>query len=531
MKIRNPILPGFNPDPSICRVGEDYYIATSTFEWYPGVQIHQSRDLKNWQLVSRPLNRAALLDMRGNPDSCGVYAPCLSWHDGVFWLAYTNVRRFDGNFKDCPNYLTTCDSVDGTWSDPVFLNAGGFDPSFFHDGDGRKWYTNMVWDHRPDRSFFRGLALQEYSESEKKLLGRRKIIFNGTALDCTEGPHQYRFGDYYYLITAEGGTGYGHAVTMVRSENVDGPYEPDPAGPVITSRDSPDWPLQRAGHGDVVETPDGQFYLVHLCSRPLADKRRSPLGRESAIQKLVLTDDGWLRPAHGDVRPAIEIDGPDVAEHPLPPPISHDDFDRPELDIVYQWLRSPYPEAWLSLTERPGHLRLKGRESMGSLFEHAFIARRQIDFVFRAETKIEFEPEHFQQQAGLAYYYNSHKFFYLYISTDRQIGKHLGIMACEGDTSLTAKFPIQDRRVQLPSQQAVCLAADVDHERLYFSWSIDGDEWQRIDAELDASLISDEAGKSEHANFTGAFIGICCQDIDGTGRHADFDYFSYRAGG
>ena len=126
--IRNPILPGFNPDPSICRVGGDYYIATSTFEWYPGVQIHHSTDLVNWTLVARPLNRADLLDMRGNPDSCGVWAPCLSHADGLFWLVYTDVKRFDGAFKDAHNYIATCATIDGDWSPRTYVNSSGFDP-------------------------------------------------------------------------------------------------------------------------------------------------------------------------------------------------------------------------------------------------------------------------------------------------------------------------------------------------------------------------------------------------------------------
>ena len=145
----NPILPGFNPDPSICRVGDDYYIATSTFEWYPGVQIHHSRDLANWRLVRRPLDRASLLDLRGEPDSCGVWAPCLSHADGRFWLVYTDVKRFEGSFKNAHNYVVTAQAIEGPWSDPIYVNSSGFDPSLFHDDDGRKWFVNMIWDHRP----------------------------------------------------------------------------------------------------------------------------------------------------------------------------------------------------------------------------------------------------------------------------------------------------------------------------------------------------------------------------------------------
>ena len=151
--IANPILPGFNPDPSICRVGDDYYIVTSTFEWYPGVQVHHSRDLRHWRLVNRPLNRPEQLDMRGNEDSCGIWAPCLTHADGRFWLVYTDVKRKDGSFKDAHNYIVTAPEIAGPWSDPVYTNSSGFDPSLFHDDDGRKWHLNMIWDHRVGGKF------------------------------------------------------------------------------------------------------------------------------------------------------------------------------------------------------------------------------------------------------------------------------------------------------------------------------------------------------------------------------------------
>src|SRR3712207_6513821 len=190
--IRNPVLPGFNPDPSFLRVGEDYYLATSTFEWYPGVQIHHSRDLVNWRLVAHPLDQAAPLDMRGDPDSCGVWAPCLS-HDGErFWLVYTDVKRLDGSFKDAHNYITACEAVDGEWSDPWYVNSSGFDPSLFHDDDGRKWFVNMRWDHRRRRSSFDGILLQEYSPAEQRLVGPVRNIFKGSPLGLVEGPHLWK---------------------------------------------------------------------------------------------------------------------------------------------------------------------------------------------------------------------------------------------------------------------------------------------------------------------------------------------------
>lgn len=309
---QNPILPGFNPDPSFCRVGDDYYIATSTFEWYPGVQIHHSTDLVNWRLVARPLNRAALLDMRGNPDSCGVWAPCLSHADGKFWLVYTDVKRFDGDFKDAHNYITTCETVDGEWSDPVYVNSSGFDPSLFHDDDGRKWFVNMRWNHReagsglnPANDRFDGIELQEW-HPERGLTGPVHTIFAGTDRGLTEAPHLFKRGGWYYLTTAEGGTGYDHAVTMARSRSITGPYETHPQKHLISTKGAPDHPLQRTGHGQYVEAPDGRIFHTFLCGRPIAGGF-CPLGRETGLAECEWHDDGWLYLKGGGMLPPLDL--------------------------------------------------------------------------------------------------------------------------------------------------------------------------------------------------------------------------------
>jgi xylan 1,4-beta-xylosidase len=326
--IRNPILPGFNPDPSIVRVGEDYYIATSTFEWYPGVQIHHSRDLVHWRLLTRPLRRASQLNMLGDPDSCGVWAPCLTHADGLFHLVYTDVKRYGrttvggasgASLRDFHNYLVTSPTIDGDWSDPVYLNSSGFDPSLFHDDDGRKYVLNQLWDHRPGRNRFAGIVLQEYSPDRRALVGHREMIFEGTAIGFTEAPHLYKRDGYYYLLTAEGGTGWGHAVTMARSRSLRGPYELHPDTYILTARHRPDAGLQRAGHADLVETPAGDTYIVYLCGRPIPNRGRCVLGRETAIQPMTWGPDGWLRTADGTGLPAIYAAGPDVPAHPFTP--------------------------------------------------------------------------------------------------------------------------------------------------------------------------------------------------------------------
>jgi xylan 1,4-beta-xylosidase len=535
MTIRSPILRGFNPDPSILRVGDDYYIATSTFEWFPGVQIHHSRDLVHWTLLTRPLNRASQLNMLGDPDSCGIWAPCLSYADGLFWLIYTDVKRFGrgsvagasgASMRDFHNYLVTSPRIDGDWSDPVYLNSSGFDPSLFHEADGRKYLVNILWDHRPGNNRFAGIVLQEYSVKERKLIGERKNIFQGTELGFTEAPHLYKRNGWYYLLTAEGGTGWGHAVMMARSRMLTGPYELHPDTYILSARHRPDAELQRAGHASLVNTQDGETYMAYLVGRPLRNRGRCTLGRETAIQKMVWGEDEWLRTLDGEGVPTIETPAPGLPVHEFASALVREDFNSPQLPIDFQWLRTPWPEEIFSLTARPGFLRLFGGETIGSSFRQSLVARRQQSHCFSAATVVEFEPAHFQQLAGLVCYYNSTKFHYLYLSHDETIGKHLRLMSCVPDLPQADAFtPL----VPIPAGNPVHLRVEVDYERMHFGYRVEGvdDDWRWLPQQFDASILSDECTAPGQANFTGAFIGMACQDLAGTGKHADFDFLEY----
>jgi xylan 1,4-beta-xylosidase len=533
--IQNPILKGFNPDPSIVRVGDDYYIATSTFEWFPGVQIHHSRDLVNWKLVCRPLVRPSQLNMLGDPDSCGVWAPCLSHCDGQFYLVYTDVKRYGqtssagvaggASLRDFHNYVVTCPRIDGDWSDPIPLNSSGFDPSLFHDADGRKYLLNQLWDHRPGKNRFAGIVLQEYSPTRQCLVGERRNIFMGTALGFTEAPHLYQKNGYYYLITAEGGTGWGHAVTMARARSLLGPYELHPDTYILSARASPEAALQRAGHADLVDTPDGQTYMVYLCGRPLPNRGTCTLGRETAIQPMVWGADGWLRTTGTPAMPQTLAAAPGLPAHVFALNPAREDFDQPTLPLDFQWLRSPWPERLFSLSARKGFLRLFGRESIGSFFQQALVARRQQSHCYSAATCVDFEPAHFQQMAGLVCYYNSAKFHYFYISHDDEWGKHLRVMSSLPNHVSNDAF---SSPIAISAGTSVELRVEVDMERMSFAYRLQGqDHWNWLPQTWDASILSDEASAPGRANFTGAFVGMACQDMAGTGLPADFDYFDY----
>ncbi|MGL5355538.1 MAG: glycoside hydrolase family 43 protein [Cetobacterium sp.] len=526
--MQNPILTGFNPDPSICRKDNDYYIATSTFEWFPGVQIFHSKDLVNWTLAKRPLERVSQLDMKGNPNSCGIWAPCLSYSNNKFWLIYTDVKSFDGYTKDSHNYLVTCDTIDGEWSEPIYLNSSGFDPSLFHDDDGKQYFMNMVWDHRSSyycHNQFAGILLQEYNHKENKLVGKIENIFKGSSIKLTEAPHIYKKNGYYYLMTAEGGTMYEHAVTVARSKNIWGPYEIHPQNPILTTVHSPENYLQKSGHASMVDTPDGKYYLVHLTGRPLTERGNCPLGRETAIQEIYWEND-WPYVVNGKIASST-VKSLEHIEQNIDN--SHfEDFNESELNINFQALRIPLDKEILSLNEKKGHLRLFGRESFKSLHTQATVARRWQNFVFTAKTSIEFNPISFQQMAGMVNYYNTNNWYYLYITYNEEIKSR--VIEVASSISGDVKFNTFGANVCIPENVSkIYLKCDVNYKKIEYFYSLDNISWIKIGPTLDSNVLSDDyiAKTSKDGFFTGAFVGMNCQDMTGQRLHADFDFFEY----
>jgi xylan 1,4-beta-xylosidase len=516
--IHNPILPGFHPDPSICRVGEDYFLATSTFEWFPGVAMFHSRDLAHWWPIGHVLTRRSQLDLLGVGDSAGLWAPSLSFDGQKFHLVVCQVRTRVGAFKDMRVLLLTADRIDGPWSEPIVLGGSGFDPSLFHDDDGRKWLVNIQWDYRVGKPRFGGIVLQEYDPQRQKLVGELRTILTKPVL--IEGPNLYQRDGWYYLMCAEGGTGWNHGISLARSRQIAGPYELDPQPLLLTSRTSPGNVLQKAGHGEIVQA-GGETYLVHLASRARYPERRSLLGRETCLQKVEWRD-GWLRLAHGGSDPLVDVPAPSqLKPHPWPAEPSRDDFDGKALGPAWQALRVPIEPAWADLSARPGHLRLRGRESMSSLFEQSLVARRIESIACTAETKVEFSPTHFTQSAGLTAYYDTRQHYYCRITHNEEAGRviELAIMD-DGNYSETGRLAIND----WPA--AVQLRMTLQDATLQFSASPDGKRWHDIGGGQDFTRLSDDYGTS--LRFTGAMVGICCQDLNCLAAVADFDYFELR---
>lgn len=518
--LRNPILRGFNPDPSILRVGSDYYIATSTFEYHPAVRLHHSTDLAHWSTIGHALEDG--FDLRGIPDSGGVWAPSLSYADGLFWLAYSVVRTMDGDDKDIDNYLVTASSVTGPWSEPVHLGSRGFDFSFFHDPDGTHWIVGVQWDHRPEHPSFSGLVLEQYLPDERGTAGETAVLYREEGL--VEGPNLYWIDGWYYLLIAAGGTGWNHGITLARSRTLLGPYERDAREAVLTSRDAPGHPLQKAGHGELVQTPAGDWLLVHLASRPTLHlgERYSTLGRETCLQRVEFDDAGWLRLVGGGhhAQVAVGWEGAQAGSDSAPAPREWvDDFDGPVLDSVrWSTLRAPLPPAVADLSARPGWLALRGGHSPGSVFDQSMILTRVEEHEAEVEVLVDADPRSPREAAGVIAWYDRAGWIWLQITYDAENGRHLRVVQRNGVSTRSAPTVVPDGPLRL----RVALAGP----RLTFAWAEQTGEWHEMPGVFPAWTLSDDHGP--RLRFTGLFLGVRADDLDGRGWRADIGHARVR---
>ncbi len=537
MKISNPVLTGFHADPSMIRVGDTYYIANSTFEWFPGVRLHESKDLVHRNILPSPLSRSSQLDMRGNPSSGGIWAPDLSYADGRFWLIYTDVKVVNGAFKDCTNYLVTAEDIHGPWSEPVRINGVGFDASLFHDDDGRKYLVQQTWDFREYHHQFDGITLTEFDVDTMKLKPETaRTIWDGTSVKITEGPHLYKKDGWYYLFAAEGGTVYEHQESVARSRTLDEcSFEVMPNGPFIGNFDTPDTYLQKQGHGALVDTPSGEWYYASLCGRPWRHDTEPAhgtrgwctLGRETSIQKVEWDEDGWPRVVggHGGQR---YVDAPKDAIETLAPTTrdEHDEFDSGELGPNWNTLRVPFTDAMG--TVGGGKLALRGQGSLCNLFDLSLVARRWQAFDFDAETKVRFDPKNYMQMAGLTNYYDDLCWSWAFVTWDEK--RHARVIeVAQNDFNQYTSFLKDDAIVVPEDAEAVWLRTKVRTEYYSYEYSFDGEHFTEIPVRLDAKILSDDYVNQRYGGFfTGAFVGLACVDLSGYDAKAEFDYFDYR---
>jgi xylan 1,4-beta-xylosidase len=511
-RFSNPILPGFYPDPSICRVADHYYLVTSTFAYFPGIPIFHSQDLVHWEQLGHVLGRLSQLDLDGVGQSEGIFAPTIRYHQGIFYVITTNITK-GGNF------IVTAADPAGPWSDPYWLHdAPGIDPSLFFDETGRAYYIGTRSAPEGERYFGNcEIWLRELDLQRMTLIGEEYPLWRGALREAVwpEGPHIYFKDGYYYLMIAEGGTDYHHAVTIARSPKITGPYEGNPANPILTHRHlGRSYPVTNTGHADLVETPAGDWWMVLLGSRPFGGYYRN-LGRETFLVP-VIWEDGWPVVSPGSGKVEFSYSSPALPEFAVAPVLARDDFDRNTLNLVWNFIRTPRGEFW-SLTDRPGYLRLKLKpERLNELKNPAFIGRRIQHFDFTATTVVEFSPGCPGETAGIALIQNHRFYFRLEIvAADRDYRIRLIQTAAGVEAEIASQ-------VWAPGPVYLRITGRKQEFGFYYGTS---EKMMNILAEkIDGRILStDVAG-----GFVGSYVGLfACGNGVTTQNYADFDWFEY----
>jgi xylan 1,4-beta-xylosidase len=543
--IQNPIIPGMAPDPSILRVGDDYYIATSSFHWLPGIPIYHSKDLVNWQLLTHVL-QGSEVNLRGTNTPAGVWAPHLSYDEQTrkFWLVFCHMQNMAGREFNAESYAMSSDDIMGPWSKPLYLTSIGFDPSLYHE-NGHHYLAVLEWETRSGYQAPGTIVLSEVDLQTGRLLQGWQRITNGfTTRGCVEAPQLYKHGDYYYMMAASGGTGYAHGVEIGRAKDIFGPYEPNPTNePILTSSPrhlfslgdpdaghfemfNPNSLMQKAGHGSLVETPDHEFYIAHLMSRPLPDTTLNPLGRETSLQKVRWTEDGWLELEDGTNLAKMETPAPSAAPETAKP-ASFDIYDAFSTGKYSKAFMTPYHQPDLSwVFVENSHLVLSGRGSFFSQNNPSIMATRATSFAYTLQTKLDFRPEHFSQTAGAGLYYDSNNWIYAYIGlNDKENQRVISILQAKLGTRIAFDFDT----VAIPEESVPEIRWHYENGKAQAFYRLaETSEWQALADAIDVSYLSDEGVNGEPGEiggFTGLFNFIGSVDAYQHTSHADFYYY------
>lgn len=508
---KNPIMSGFHPDPSICRVGDEYYMVNSSFEWFPGIPIYKSKDLVNWKLIGYGITRPEQLTFsKGLKDSHGIFAVTIRHHNGLFYLITTSVQG-KGNF-----YITASNPA-GEWSDPIYLNSPGIDPSLFWDADGKCYYVGHGFIEK-ERQWpnEQGVWMQQLDLKEKKLIGPRKQLTHGHAANAqwTEGPHLYKEGNKYMLLVAEGGTEFYHAVTQFYSDSLWGPYVPAQINPILTHRNlGMNYPVYAVGHADFVKTQNNEYWMVALGKRNLGgycylsrETFLTPMKFETIngnISAIVNEGIGHL--------PAKQV-RPNLPWSPIEKSSVRDDFNGDKLALEWNFLRTPLTK-WYNLKDGVLTMNLRS-EVADSLENPSLIAKRMDDVQYTIATSLNFKSKKENEQAGLIIYRAS-------VSNIKFVrsGKNVVIMTTrKGVSSEIESMPCKNVK-------RLILKACSDGTNISFSFGTDENNMIKMTKTVPLSIISDQ----EYEKYNGPYIGMyASSNGEKTVAKASFDWFDYK---
>ncbi|MCI5647951.1 MAG: glycoside hydrolase family 43 protein [Fusicatenibacter sp.] len=518
---QNPIFSGFYPDPSICRVGEDYYMVTSSFVYFPGLPIFHSRDLVHWEQIGHGISSPDQLDYKNCETSLGLWAPTIRYHEGTFYIINTFVS--EGREARRDNYIITAKNPAGPWSKACFIEgADGIDSSLFFDRDGRMWYTGNFISEEALYEGHHGIYLCELNPDTFQFKGKRTIIWDGkkSAGKWIEAPHLYYENGYYYLVVAEGGTFTNHSVMMARCKTIDGDYEVCPRNPVVTHRHlSLMSPISVVGHGDLVQTQTGEWWMVLLGVRPY-DGYGAPhfnLGRETFLIPVRWESDGWIRVNNDNGMVNPKEQKPNLPAYLPKPCFFTDNFECSTLHLRWNTIH-PFTKPCYSLTERPGFLRIHLiPEVLHEICTPAFIGRRQQHTSFRMQTAMEFAPASPAEEAGLALVQDD-RYHYTFTLTQRDGENCLLVTEVRNHVRTCLQIvPVrQNGRIYL-----TVAASDTGY---HFYYGFDDQQFLPVYENADPTLLSSLVNEG----FTGAYLGmyVSSNHIDSS-NYADFDWVVY----
>ncbi|MDR0682527.1 MAG: glycoside hydrolase family 43 protein [Dysgonamonadaceae bacterium] len=500
---KNPVIRGFNPDPSICRVEDDFYLVTSSFEYFPGLPIYHSKDLVNWRQIGHCLTRDSQLPLHQAPASGGLFAPSLRYHNGLFYVVCTNTSG-GGNF-----YCTATDPA-GPWSEPVWVEINSIDPDIFWDEDGKTYFVTQGGE---------GIRVTEIDIKTGKVIGPERLVWGGIGGRFPEAPHIYKKDDFYYLMLGEGGTEYMHSATIGRSRNIYGPYESCPLNPILThaNRRGQSSSIQGTGHADLIQAQDGSWWMVFLGFRVTHQwAYYHVLGRETFLAPVDWPRGGWPQ-VNGNGTVSLDMNVPTLPLHLFEKTPVRVDFDDDKLGFEWQYLRNPVRENY-SLTEKKGFLQMTA--SLFTLNEAesvSFVGRRQTEHGFTATTSLEFDSSDDNEEAGMTLIQNNtHHYDLLLKKSGEQIIVQLRVRI--GSLAyIAAEQTVSDNKVLLKIEGS-------PYQYTFYFADAKGQKYTEL-SRLDTRYLSTEVA----GGFTGVMIGLYASSNGKPSQaKAYYDWFEYQ---